>query len=583
MKHVRLFISCAAMGLVWQAATSLRAQIVRLATAPPTVKVAPPEMSSVRSRPIVVRPDAPEFVASLARPTKPEPLADHEIDSADLPLLAPAADEPELLPPAPRRSETNLPHHARPDASRFPPLPPDPYAGEQTPLPSLDEELWLHGGAHLYEPEGDRRNWPDDDQLRVPYELLRLPETFQEPLPLTAFTDFLGADPIRTYPRLHWPGANGYAWEPQFVGYGSYQMFGFALEQNNRRQDVVGHQLLIDLDLRLTGTERFHVQYRPLGRRRTGGSYYQFSDPSGYVDNSTIEPDRYWFEGELHSMLGSFVDPFAALDYHVVAGRFPFALHNSLLMNDDIIGVVVNKNTIYAGPLSNLNVQVFYGANDVDAFTNADAQLYGVHATFDYRRAFFEATYAFVRHDFDASRDEHFTAFSGTQFFGPLSVAGRAMFKFGDEGGRGAGQLFVVESNYTRIFHENWAGVESAVCYGNAFVATSGWNSLAGGNFNRLRTSFEVNPLVQIAAGNTTGQNWGAAVGVQLFRHHDDESLIPEFAFQAPDNVPVWGVGLRYQRKTGPRSFFEALGVWNESSDSRFARQGVFVSETILF
>lgn len=463
----------------------------------------------------------------------------------------------------------------------FPPLPPDPYESESSPLPPLETELWNHGGAYLYTPEGDRLNWPHDDGAH--YKLLRLPEDWVEPKPTTLFAEFQGTDPILIDPRLKWPGPNGYVWEPRFVGYGSLEMFAFALEQNNRRQDVIGAQLRLDLDLALTSTERFHVQHRPLGRENTGGSYYQFSNPEGYVDNSTATPDRYWFEGELHSIFGAYLDPFKALDYNIVAGKFPFALHNSLLMNDEFLGVALSKNTIYAGNLSNLNVQAFYGFNDVDAFGPSNGQVLGTHLSIDYRKRFYEATYAFAQHDFDSSRDSHFAAVSGTRFFGPLAFTARGLFKWGDEGGRGDGQLLVLESNYTRAFYENAFHFEQGVFFCNAFYQSRGWNSISGGNLNRLRTAFEINPLVRIAAGGMPAENLGIALGVQLFRHHQDESFVPEIAFESPDGTPVAGIGLRYLRKTGSRSYFDVLTSFTLSDDPRFDREGVFTSYTIIF
>lgn len=481
--------------------------------------------------------------------------------------------QPEQIPPP----STSF---APPGANDFPALPPDPYADERDPLPPLSTELWNHGGSYLYAPEGDHLNWPSPDSGDH-YQHLRLPEDWVEPKPWTAYSEFLGADPI--FARGKWFGDNGYAWDLRFVGHGGYSLFAFALEQNNRRQDVIGHQLRIDLDMQLTGTERFHVQLRPLGENNTGGSYYQFSDPDGYVDNSTAAPQRFWFEGELHSIFGAYLDPFAVRDYNFVVGKFPFSLHNSLLMNDEILGVVLGKNTIYLSQLSNLNVQLIYGANDVDAFSNADGALYGVHAQADHRGAFYEATYAYVDHDFDPTRDSHFAALSGTKFFGPASLAGRALFKFGDEGGIGSGQLYTLEGNRSQYFDHNQLGFEEAVFYCNAFYKTAGWNPISGGNLNRLRTAFETNPLVRISAGSLPVQNLGVALGVQLFRHHQDESFIPEIAFESPDGIAVTGFGLRYLRKTGSRSFFEALGTVTLSDDPRFDREGVFTSYNIEF
>lgn len=488
--------------------------------------------------------------------------------------------------PWPRQPDTGGLEEIRPSSpparlERADPAFPSPDDTDLEFLPPLEEELWNHGGSYLYAPEGDRLNWPPPEP-HEPYNVLRLPEDWQKPRPLTAFQEFLGADEIHPRPHLHWLG-HGYRWEPRFVGYGSYQLFAFAFEQNGMRRDAIGHQLIAELDLRLTGTERFHVQYRPLGKKQTGGSYYQFSDPAGYVDNSTGIPQRYWFEGEIHSMFGGFLNPLAVWDYHVVGGMYPLILQNALLMNDNILGFAVNKNNIYLGPLSNINLQLFAGFDDVDAFPNSGARVFGVNATIDYQRRFYELTYAFLCNKFDASMDSHFLALSRTSLHGMLSVAGRAMFRFCGDGGLGGGQLFVLESNYTRVFEHKPLGIEKGVYYANAFLATNGWRPIATGNFNRLTTAFEVNPLTQIAAGNQVGANGGAVLGVQLFRHHEDESLIPEIAFQAPDQVPVFGLGLRYLRKTGARSFLQVLGTLNFSNAPLYQRRGIFLSETIVF
>ncbi|MBC8353057.1 MAG: hypothetical protein H8E66_13760 [Planctomycetes bacterium] len=481
--------------------------------------------------------------------------------------------QPERIPPPVESS-------ASPSPSDFPALPPDPYAAERDPLPPLAAELWNHGGSYLYAPEGDHLNWPAIAS-DVHYEHLRLPEDWVEPKPWTAYSEFSGTNPVFAHGK--WFGDNAYAWDPRFVGYGGYSLFAFALEENSQRQDVVGHQLRIDLDMQLTGTERFHVQLRPLGDGNSGGSYYQFSNPDGYISNATSEPQRYWFEGELHSIFGAYLDPFAVMDYNVVAGKFPFAMHNSLLMNDEILGIVLSKNTIYAGHLSNLNVQMIYGANDVDAFANAGGSLYGVHASADHRGNFYEGTYAFVDHDFDSSRDSHFAAVSGTKFFGPASLTARALLKWGDESGRGNGQLFTVEANRSQYFHHNPVGVEEAVYYCNVFYKSAGWNPISGGNLNRLRTAFETNPLIRISVGSLAVRNFGVSLGVQLFRHNEDESLIPEVAFESPDGIAVTGFGLRYLRKTGSRSYFETLATFTLSDDPRFDREGVFTSYNIAF
>ncbi|MCA9109253.1 MAG: hypothetical protein KDA52_04845, partial [Planctomycetaceae bacterium] len=423
-------------------------------------------------------------------------------------------------------------------------------------LPPLEVELHHHGGSYFYEP------LDVNSELYEPHDAhvtrLRLPEDWVGPQPLSLPEDYLGSHFIDWQPQLSWFGCPGYQWEPRFVAYGSYELFGAFYEENGVRRDGIGHQLLLELDLALTGTERVHVQFRPLGEQNTGGSFWQLSSPSEYIDNSTGVPQRWWIEGELQSIIGRLLnDPTLQFDVNFTAGKFPFALHNALLMNDEITGIVLGKNTLTSTPLSNINTQLFYAFDEVDAYSNQSTDIAGVHFTGDYRHAFLELSYihAFVAEN--ANLDTNYFALSGTQFFGPLSLAGRAMFKQGDEGGAGDGQLYVMESNFTRTPSDWWeehTGVGLTVSYLNLFHATSGWQPIAGGNFNRLTNLFTLNPLLQIAAGRPPSDTSGAVFGVQLFRHHEDESLIPEIAIEDTQGDTVGGVSLRYQRKLTPRT-----------------------------
>ncbi|PQO30452.1 hypothetical protein DTL21_24165 [Bremerella cremea] len=453
---------------------------------------------------------------------------------------------------------------------------------DNEPLPPLDQELWQHGGSYLYCPEGDHLGWPGEEQ-HTGYELLRLPEDYVEPEPFTLFSTFLGEEPVKSHPLLHWFGPGAYNWDPRFVAYGSYQASAIAYKQNQTRSDGLGHQLIVDLDLRLTGTERFHVQFRPLGEGSTGGSYYRFNDPAGYIDNSTGAPQRFWFEGELHSIFSGYADPFAVRDINLAVGKFPFLLQNQLLMNDEVLGLALSKNTIFVGNTSNLNVQGIYAPSDVDNVADANSRMYGISGFLDYQRVFYETSYLFIETPDAPGRNQHFYAIARTALYGQLTCTGRALFKFGDNAGSGGGELYVLETNYTQVFPTHPLGIEMGVGYCNLFYATEGWNSAAGGGFNRLRAAFDVNPLVGISTGMTLGENYGVSLGMQFFRHHEDESIAPEFAFQSLNGDAIYGLGLRYQRKTGKRTFFEVLGLVNFSENAALRRDGVFISETILF
>ena len=459
--------------------------------------------------------------------------------------------------------------------------------GQLIELPPLEEELHWHGGSSLYEPSDytNKLHHPHCEESH--HEPLRLPECWCEPQPLSCPEDYLGSHLIDWHCDLKWFGRDGYAWEPRLVGYGSYELFGAFYEANNRRRDGIGHQLIVDFDLALTGTERLHVQFRPVGEENSGGSFWQLNDPTRSIDHSTGIPQRWWIEGELQSLFSSLIgDERKQIDINYTAGRFPMLLHNGLLMNDEIIGVMLGKNTITSTPLSNLNIQAFYAIDEVDSFPRS-GELYGVHLSGDYRHAFLKATFARLERDAGtADLESNWFAFSATKFFGPLTLAGRTMLKDGSGTGNGDGQLYVLESSFTRLpphLIEELTGIELMVAYLNIFKANDQWTPISGGNFSRLRNAFTVNPLLNLSATTLPTDSHGASLGVQLFRHHQDESLIPEVAYEEQSADAVWGVGLRYQKKLNARMFLELRGIKSWSDNVALEREGAFASTFIIF
>lgn len=458
--------------------------------------------------------------------------------------------------------------------------------GRLVELPPLEHELYWHGGSYLYEPS-DIANPPQHFQTPHAAAILRLPENWREPQPIVANPrDYLGPGIIDWDDRLKWFGDDPNMWDPRLVVHGSYELFGTVFEQNRTRRDGIGHQLLLDIDLQLTGTERFHVQFRPFGEENSGGSFWQFNSPSNYIDNSTIAPQRWWFEGEIQSLFGPWLgDERHQLDVNYTIGRFPFRLHNGLLMNDEIVGVVIGKNNITSFPMSNLNIQAFYAIDQVDSRPNS-ADAVGVHVQSDYNLVLFEGTYVHLHRNRDQPFSTNYLAASATQFMGPLSMSFRSMYRFADDSPVGNGHLQVVETAWSRTAShevECLTGIESLICYANFYYASDGWTTIAGGGVDRLRNAFAVNPLVNLALGNGAVERHGAAVGLQLFRRHQDECIIPEFAYEEISSEAVLGVGLRYRRKLNSRQFMELRGIKNWSDDAAFRREGLFASTIVIF
>ena len=562
--------------------------------------------------PVLIPPPRPSTSPNERRIPEPRPERFPKSDELEAPPSTPASTV-ERLPglseelARPKESPRDAPSHPPAEAaagisesnageSDNDGVPEPPPAPNSKPwLPPLEDELSWRGGSYLYHAEGDhmhalhhgsgggaqhrgeRGHRHNDDHS----EYLRLPADWQAPQPVTAGAEFLGADPVIVRPRAKHPGPNGYAWEPRFVGYGDYAAFGLALDDGGVRSDLIGHRLRIDLDWRLTGTERFHVQFRPLGEIPTGGSFYQFHDPDGYVDNATGVPNRYWFEGQLSSILGAWVDPFAPNDVTLAVGKFPFALQNSLLMNDEIRGVVLSQNNVYLGRLSNLNWQAFYAWDDVDVVLGEDGAVYGVHLTADRNRTLWEATVARVVRE-RAAPNRTYVGGSAVKLLGANTIAARCFSFWEDDGA--SGRLVVLETNRTQIFEQHPMAFDYGVWFCNAFWASEGWAPIAGANLNRLRTVFETNPLARIAPfGAGAQERVGVAIGCQMFRDHENTSLVPELAVETLGGDAAYGLGLRVLHKTGRRSFMEVLGTAAFSDNAGLRREGVFAQHVLIF
>lgn len=448
---------------------------------------------------------------------------------------------------------------------------------DDEPLPSLEDELAKYAGGQmgrsLIDPEHDTRLPREGDP---------------NPQPVTAFQKFLGNDAScpggnsnsLLFENGKW-GESGFTHERRLTIYGQYQVFGLAFEEAGDRFDGIGNFATFEVDFRLTGTERLHVQFQPLGRNDQGGSFRKLNGPRGYLDNSTVIPERFWFEGELYSLFSDDIDDqFTPRDWHFVAGKFPFVLHNQLLLNDEILGVAVNSNTNMPGSLSNLNVQFFGGRDDTAPF-DFRSTIAGVHASLDYRARFYELTYAYQWDNNGTLIDSDYLAASSTRFFGPVTLATRAMGRFDQAGGSSG--LFVGEANWTRTLHDNALESEFLVAYLTGFHATSRWQSIGGGDFDRLRSNFAVNPLVSISQRGTQSDVSGAALGVQIFRHHENESWTPEISCENRDTGQVWAAGITFQRKLSRRWFMELSGVRTWTNDPTLRdRTGLLLSTTWL-
>jgi hypothetical protein len=139
-------------------------------------------------------------------------------------------------------------------------------------------------------------------------------------------------------PPPTWFGETNLA-QPQFLVYGDYRS-AVGFNQNVAGDNKVwANRLNLDMDYRLTSTERIHAFIGPLddGTRFTG---VDFSDGSAdFVDATDAELDTLFFEGDAGQIVGSATGTQHPFDMPFTVGLAPLLFQNGVWMEDAVAAV----------------------------------------------------------------------------------------------------------------------------------------------------------------------------------------------------------------------------------------------------
>ena len=179
---------------------------------------------------------------------------------------------------------------------------------------------------------------------------------------------------------------------------------------NNNGKDIaqIATRLNIDVDLKITGTERIHAFFTPI---QDNNVYTRFEFGGGdgdklFNDEFDPEPQTLFFEGDFGSLYSGFSGKEASFDLPFTVGLFPLFLQNGIWANDAILGGAVTlpaKNSAALG-LANFDITFFAAFDNVDNAGNISAAadnklLYGVTAFVDAFDGFVEAGYGLIEDD----------------------------------------------------------------------------------------------------------------------------------------------------------------------------------------
>ena len=355
---------------------------------------------------------------------------------------------------------------------------------------------------------------------------------------------------------------------PGLAVYGDWRT-AVAYNSNNGKDIAqIATRLNLDVDLKITGTERLHAFFTPI--QENNNKFTRFEFGGGNADEQfngelDLDPQTLFFEGDLGSLYSGASGEEASFDLPFTVGLFPLFLQNGIWANDAILGGAVSlpaKNSAELG-LANFDVTFFAAFDNVDnagiiGAADSDnhlANLYGVTAFIDAFNGYIEAGYGLIqgRDERDGLLTHFLTAAYSRRYLNTLSNSTRVFANFGEDPEGNSDGLAIISENSLI------SGLPSTLLpYANFFVGFGNPQPLVDGNgagiLKNVGINFETDALTGYPKLDDTGSNaLGGALGLQ-YLFNLDEQLVFEVAMVQPfedDGIGTrdaqFAFGARYQ------------------------------------
>ncbi len=355
---------------------------------------------------------------------------------------------------------------------------------------------------------------------------------------------------------------------PGLAVYGDWRT-AIAHNQNNGKDIAqVATRLNLDVDLKITGTERIHAFFTPIQEDNVF-TRYEFGVGDG-IDDFDFQFDgdaqTLFFEGDAGSIYSGFSGNEATFDLPFTVGLFPLFLQNGIWANDAILGgafTIPAQNSAMLG-LANYDVTFFGAFDNIDNAAlvgndgkadNNSANLFGATAFIDAFDGYIEAGYGLVQglDEQDDVLEHYLTAAYSHRYYNTLSNTTRVFANFSGNSDENSDGFAIISENSLI------SGLPSTLIpYANFFVGFGSPKPLVDGNgagiLKNVGINFETDALTGYPKLDDTGSNaFGGAIGLQ-YLFDLDQQLVFEVAFVEPfeddglgANDTQIGIGLRYQ------------------------------------
>ncbi|MDJ0788538.1 MAG: hypothetical protein QNK05_17160 [Myxococcota bacterium] len=417
-------------------------------------------------------------------------------------------------------------------------------------------------GAFKADPYYGDRPYNADAQEAI-YGAKRLNKT-QRPL-VEAFRDLYNWGAFRE-PINIFGEANPFA--PQFMIFGDFRTAIAYNDNGDVDKGLWASRLNLDVDLKLTATERFHAFWDPIRNNGEATRYeFDFADGSGDFEFETEwKPDTFFFEGDLSSMLAGVMGTDRKFDLPIAGGRMPLLFANGIWVEDTFDGFAFtiparNSRTL---DITNMDWTFFFGFDNVTnqginaKNDNNDARIYGFTGFIEALYGYTEIGYGYVEDRTGRGLDHHNIAFSHTRRFRDwVSTSGRIIANVGQDPDDGIdetadGVLFLFESSLITHLPSN------LVPYLNVFYGWGNANPLARANgdgaLKNTGILFQTDALSGYPRLNSSGHDaWGGALGLEWIALDFSYQVVFELATvqrhggDAQIANAEYGAGIRFQ------------------------------------
>ena len=322
---------------------------------------------------------------------------------------------------------------------------------------------------------------------------------------------------------------------PQLLVFGDFRSALAFNDNGNQEIGQLAARLNLNVDLKLTSTERIHMFLRPIDKNNNFLRHEFFGNDHGefdFVFDGNIE--ALFFEGDVGAIQSGLTDKWSTYDLPIAFGFMPLLFQNGLWVEDAFIGgafTIPAKNSPKFD-ISNMDVTFFAGADKVTsaAIKNADGQIedsksnvFGVTAFIETREGYFEGGYGFIddKRNGDQLSDfdyHNLTASWTKRYGGKLSNSVRGFWSLGQTPNGSNTQTadgFAILVENSLVTHKPL----TLIPYANFFIGVDRPQPLVRGNDGLLKNTgiaFETDGLTGFPKLDSSAQDaYGFAIGIE--------------------------------------------------------------------